>query len=86
MAFLLTIRERNHSWAGRSPITTAHDNRADAEPALLDYVRRNWDADMGTDPPEDPKELIQEYFSDVLEVYEIMETTSTKVLREIPGD
>jgi hypothetical protein len=71
MAFILTIRERDHSWAGRGPVTSTHDTRADAEAALLDYVRRNWDAEVGTEPPDDADTIVQEYFAEVLEAYEI---------------
>jgi hypothetical protein len=74
MPFLLTIRERNHSWAGRSRVTTTHGTRRDAEEELLDYVRRNWEAEVGTDEPNDPNERIAQYFASVLEEYEITET------------
>jgi len=73
MPFLLKIRERNDSWAGRSPATSTHPTRDSAEAALLDYVRRNWDAEVGTEPPSDPEDMIREYFDDVLEAYEITE-------------
>lgn len=73
MACILTIRERAHSWAGRPPVTTTHTSRADAEAALLDYVRRNWDAEVGTEPPGDSQRMIDEYFADVLEAYELVE-------------
>lgn len=71
--YVLIIKEKSDSWAGRSPFGTEHATRQAAEAELLDYVRRNWDAEMGTDPPEDPEEMIQEYFSEVLEAYEIRE-------------
>lgn len=71
MPFVLTISERNYSWAGRGPVVTTHDNRQDAENELLDYVRRNWDAEVGTDRPSDPQEMIAEYFNEVLEQYAI---------------
>jgi hypothetical protein len=74
MPFLLTIRERNSSWAGRSPVTTTHETRRDAEAALLEYVWRNWEAEVGTDEPDDPNERIAEYFASVLEAYDITET------------
>jgi hypothetical protein len=75
MPFTLTISERNDSWAGRSPVTSTHDTRAAAEAALLDYVQRNWDAEVGTEPPDDPDATIRDYFDDVLERYEITEQT-----------
>jgi hypothetical protein len=72
MPFILTIRERSHSWAGRPPVRSEHATHADAEAELLEYVRRNWHAEMGTEPPADHREMIQEYFSDVLESYDIV--------------
>jgi hypothetical protein len=48
--------------------------RADADTALLDYVRRNWDAEVGTEQPDDHDTMIREYFDEVLETYEITET------------
>jgi hypothetical protein len=74
MPYILTIRERNNSWAGRSPVTSLHPTSAEAKGALVDYVRRNWNSEMGTDPPVDPDEMLDEYFSEVLEAYEISET------------
>ena len=62
MPFILTIRERSHSWAGRLPVRSEHATRADAEAELQDYVRRNWDAEIGTEPPADPGDMVQEYF------------------------
>jgi len=73
MPFLLTIAEKNDSWAGRSPLTSTHNTREEAERALRDYVQRNWDAEVGTEPPEDPEVLIAEYFDDVLETYQVLE-------------
>jgi len=73
MPFLLTIRERNDSWAGRGPAVSTHPSREDAEASLLDYVQRNWDAEVGTEPPDDPEDMIRQYFDDVLEAYEIAE-------------
>lgn len=71
MLFLLTITEKNGSWAGRPPFTSTHGTREDAEVALIDYVQRNWDAEVGTEPPSDPEEMVAEYFDDVLETYTI---------------
>jgi hypothetical protein len=34
----------------------------EAERALLEYVRRDWDAEVGTDQPDDPHKMIDEYF------------------------
>jgi len=72
MPFLLTIRERNYSWAGRSPVTSTHEKRAAAEAALADYVRLNWKSEMDSDElPEDSAEMVEQYFSEVLESYAI---------------
>ena len=77
MPFILTIRERSHSWAGRPPVRSEHASRAGAQAELLDYVRRNWDAEMGTDAPGEPGKIIEEYFSEVLEGYDIVEAGIT---------
>ncbi len=74
MAFTLTIRERNHSWSGRSPAVTIHLTQEEAGAALLEYVQRNWVAEMGADAPSDAHEMIREYFSNVLEAYTIRES------------
>jgi hypothetical protein len=74
MPYILTIRERNHSWAGRSPVQTTHATIEDAHAGLQEYVARNWAAEIGTECPDDPDEMIQEYFSEVLEAYDISET------------
>ncbi len=76
MSYTLTIRERGDSWAGRPPVRTVHASYAQAQDELLDYVRRNWDAEMGTDQPEDPDDMVRQYFADVLETYEISETST----------
>jgi hypothetical protein len=73
MPFTLTITERNHSWAGRAPVTSTHDSHEAADVELLEYVRRNWEAEVGTEPPEDPATMVAEYFADVLEQYDITE-------------
>jgi len=73
--YILTIRERNHSWAGRSPTRSEHVTRLEADTALLEYVKRNWEAEVGTDTPAEPDVMIQEYFSEVLEAYDIREVS-----------
>jgi hypothetical protein len=73
MAYVLTIRERNHFWAGRPPAMSTYPTREAAEAALLEYVRDNWEEELDTDPPDDPGSMIEEYFEDVLEAYEITE-------------
>jgi hypothetical protein len=71
--YILTIRERNNSWAGRSPTVSEHASRGEAEAALRDYVQHNWDAEMDTERPDDPDDMVDEYFSEVLEAYDITE-------------
>ena len=74
MPYILTIRERNDSWAGRSPAVSEHASRGKAEAALREYVSRNWDSEIGTNPPDDPCAMVREYFAEVLEEYEILES------------
>jgi len=74
MAFVLMIRERGCSWAGRDPIAIVRPTREEAEAELLDYVKENWDAKMGDDPPEDDDEPVEQYFDRVLEEFDIAET------------
>lgn len=74
MPFVLMIRERGSSWAGREPIATLHASRGEAEAELADYVRGNWEAKMSYEPPDDDYELVEQYFDKVLEAYEIAET------------
>lgn len=73
---VLMIRERSGSWAGRPPRASLHNSREEAETALREYVLGNWESEIGTDPPEDPEEAVSEYFSDVLESYDIAEAGS----------
>jgi hypothetical protein len=51
MAFVLII-DGGNAWAGRPPVATLHETRAEAEAELLDYVQRNWDDE--TDGDERP--------------------------------
>ncbi len=60
MPFVLMIRERHNSWAGRGPIAMTFPSEEAARAELLDYVRENWDGRAGGDPPEDDDELIEE--------------------------
>jgi hypothetical protein len=73
MPYILTISELGHSWAGRGPVRSNHKTAEDARTALRDYVARNWDAEVGTERPNKPDEMVQEYFSEVLEAYDISE-------------
>ncbi|MBZ5669332.1 MAG: hypothetical protein LAO04_06360 [Acidobacteriia bacterium] len=75
MPFVLIIRERGCSWAGRDPIATIHSSREEALAELVDYVWENWDAKMDEAPPEDDDELIDQYFDNVLEEYVIAEAS-----------
>ena len=74
MPFVLMIRERRNSWAGRGPIARIYSSEEEAQAELVDYVRENWDAKMDEDPPEDEDELIEQYFDQVLEEYDIAAT------------
>jgi len=74
MPFVLVIRERGSSWAGRDPIAVVHPSRDEAKPELVDYVRENWDTRMDEAPPENEDELVGRYFDNVLEAYDIAET------------
>jgi hypothetical protein len=40
---------------------------------LVEYVARNWDAEVGTERPDDHAEMVEAYFSEVLEAYELQE-------------
>lgn len=73
MAFILTIRERGNSWAGRSPFSSEHQTQKQAEAALLAYVKENWEAEIGDEPPTDQDLMVSQYFEEVLEAYEIRE-------------
>jgi hypothetical protein len=73
MPFVLIIRERGSSWAGRGPIAQIHPTEEDAYAELVDYVRENWDAKMDIDFPEDEDEAVEKYFDCVLEEYIITE-------------
>ena len=69
VSYVLTIREPGQSWAGRPPVRSSHASRAEAEAELADYVRRNWEVEMDGDPkPDDPAQMIDEYFASVLEM------------------
>ena len=74
MAFILTIRERGNSWAGRKPSSSEHVTRQAALAALVAYVKKNWEAEMDEEPPADEEEMIRRYFEGVLEAYDISET------------
>jgi hypothetical protein len=70
---LLVIGETNSSWAGRPAVARQFPSRQKAEEALAEYVRRNWEHDGMEEPmPEDPDEMVSEYFGEVDERYEII--------------
>jgi hypothetical protein len=72
MAYVLTI-DGGNAWAGRPPVATLHETRAEAEAELLDYVRRNWDDETdGDEQPDDLDEMIDRYFEQVPERYQIV--------------
>jgi len=73
MPFVLIIGERSNSWAGRPPVVTLHHTREDARTTLLDYVKRNWEDEVVGDEPEESDALIEQYFDEVLEFYDIQE-------------
>jgi hypothetical protein len=75
MAFILTIRERGNSWAGRSPFTSEHRSEADARAALVAYVKENWEAELEDEPPADEDEMVRQYFDEILEAYEIVKVS-----------
>jgi len=74
MSYVLTIRERNGSCAGRSPARSVHAARDAAEAALLDYVQPNGDAELGTKPLDSPEGAVEEHFAEALEAYDIRES------------
>ena len=59
---------------GSQPGSTVHRTREDASAALAHYVKRNWTAEMDDLPPSDEEEMVSQYFSGVLEDYQISET------------
>jgi len=65
MPFVLMIRERRNSWAGRGPIAVIHTTEEAAQADLLNYVRENWEDKIGDDLPEDENELVEEDFDRV---------------------
>lgn len=73
MPFALIIGERSNSWAGRSPVVTLHHNREQAMAGLVEYVKRNWQDEVGGDEPEEADQMIEQYFEEVLEFYDIHE-------------
>ena len=52
MPFVLIISERGNSWAGRGPLATTHDSRAEAQASPVEWVKENWDVEMDGDLSE----------------------------------
>ena len=75
MPFVLVIGERSNSWAGRPPAVRLYRSREDAQAGLAEYVKSNWKDEIGDELPEDTEdeELIEQYFEEVLEFYDIQE-------------
>ena len=75
MPFVLVIGERSNSSAGRPPAVKLYRSREDAQVGLAEYVRSNWKDEVGDELPEDTEneELIEHYFDEVLEFYDIQE-------------
>jgi hypothetical protein len=73
VSYTLTIRERNYSWAGRSPLRGEYATEVESEAALRNYVAERWDKAVGTDRPDDPEEMVDMYLTVVHEAYEIVE-------------
>ena len=71
MSFALTIRERLDSWAGRAPVMSVHESQPQAVAALAEYVRENWDTEIGEEAPSDEGEMVQRYFDEVPEAFDI---------------
>jgi len=59
MSFALTIRKRGNSRAGRAPVTSLHKSRPEAVAALAEYVRQNWDEEIGEEKPFTADETVQ---------------------------
>ena len=81
MTYILTIGESGSSWPGRSPVSSTHATEAAARDALVAYVRRNRDSEIGPevggfDPPEDPTGMVEQYFAEVPETYDILENAA----------
>jgi len=54
---------------------TVHLTQDEAERELFEYVRRNWDSAEYGELPEDPWAMVEEYFSNALEAYEIVQVS-----------
>jgi hypothetical protein len=53
-----------------------HTTKHDADVAVAQYVRDNWESEMDADePPSDEAELVRQYFENVPEAYDIVEVT-----------
>lgn len=85
--YVLSIRELGSSWAGRSPVVRRYPTEQAAKDALISYVRENWEAELGgLEMPDDPEEMIQAYFEDVDEQYDIIQVKGGKGNPAITAD
>ena len=50
MSLVHTIRQRVNYW-GRAPVTSLHESRPQAVAALAEYVKKNWDTEIGDEVP-----------------------------------
>jgi len=73
--FVLSIKERGSSWAGREPIVMTFPTREEAKQEIANYVVEYWDHKMDIDKPEDPDDMVDTYFDHVFEEYEIVEVS-----------
>lgn len=82
MKYVLTIGKKGHSGAGRPLVTSSHDTRDEAFARLVEYLKRNWEGQMNTEAdtllPENAEEMVDAYFAQVLESYEIVEVSESK--------
>ena len=72
MSFVLTIRERLDS-SGRASVMSVHESQPQAVAALAEYVRENWDTEIGGEAPSDEGEMAHRYFDEVPEAFDINE-------------
>lgn len=67
--WILTIRDTEGQWAGRSPRLTLHDSPDEAGAELEHYVQANWASKVGG--PAETEDPVAEYFDGVPERYDI---------------
>jgi hypothetical protein len=52
---------------------SVHESQPQAVAALAEYVRENWDTEIGEEAPSDEGEMVQRYFDEVPEAFDINE-------------